>query len=194
MANGVFGDVCETDASGLSIIISGREPRKQKERRRRRSERKVYSNEGRGTPPPPIEKLRQLEAYAYAGNDFDIFDDTDKAVGRKAISILFTGRDGFINEQLARFRYCEIVVVTASFGAQDTLHRPVGADPSRYKQDNVCFVAFVDKPTIEKFGYQSRCFDVWNNWSSMRILFSHSRMKARLVKKRFCLFIFRRVK
>ena len=142
----------------------------------------MYSNEGRGTPPPPIEKLRQLEAYAYAGNDFDIFDDTDKAVGRKAISILFTGRDGFINEQLARFRYCEIVVVTASFGAQDTLHRPVGADPSRYKQDNVCFVAFVDKPTIEKFGYQSGCFDVWNVVEYAHSGFSDSRMKARLVK------------
>ena len=150
--------------------------------KKKKKSRKVYSNEGRGTPPPPIEKLRQLEAYAYAGNDFDIFDDTDKAVGRKAISILFTGRDGFINEQLARFRYCEIVVVTASFGAQDTLHRPVGADPSRYKQDNVCFVAFVDKPTIEKFGYQSGCFDVWNVVEYAHSGFSDSRMKARLVK------------
>ena len=54
------------------------------------------------------------------------------------------------------------MVVTASFGAQDTLHRPIGADPTRYKQDDVCFVAFVDKPTIEKFGYQSGCFDAWN--------------------------------
>ncbi|CAL6398244.1 unnamed protein product [Bathycoccus prasinos] len=113
---------------------------------------------------PPVGKLKELEQYAYEGKDFGAFDDTDKAVGRKAISILFSGRDGFIDEQLARFRYCQIVVVTASFGAQDTLHRPIGADPTRYKQDDVCFVAFVDKPTIEKFGYQS------------------GRMKARLVK------------
>ena len=183
MANGVFGDVCETDAQVASRFHFLRRRAEEAEgTSKKKKSRKVYSNEGRGTPPPPIEKLRQLEAYAYAGNDFDIFDDTDKAVGRKAISILFTGRDGFINEQLARFRYCEIVVVTASFGAQDTLHRPVGADPSRYKQDNVCFVAFVDKPTIEKFGYQSGCFDVWNVVEYAHSGFSDSRMKARLVK------------
>ena len=131
---------------------------------------------------PPVEKLKQLEQYAYEGRDFDIFDDTDKAVGRKAISILFSGRDGFINEQLARFRYCKIVVVTASFGGQVTLHRPIGADPTRYKQDNVCFVAFVDKPTIEKFGYQSGCFDAWNVVEYAHPGFPDSRMKARLVK------------
>lgn len=131
---------------------------------------------------PPVGKLKELEQYAYEGKDFGAFDDTDKAVGRKAISILFSGRDGFIDEQLARFRYCQIVVVTASFGAQDTLHRPIGADPTRYKQDDVCFVAFVDKPTIEKFGYQSGCFDAWNVVEYSHPGFPDSRMKARLVK------------
>ena len=52
---------------------------------------------------PPVGRLKHLEQYAYEGKDFGAFDDTDKAVGRKAISILFSGRDGFIDEQLARF-------------------------------------------------------------------------------------------
>lgn len=41
---------------------------------------------------PPVGKLKELEQYAYEGKDFGAFDDTDKAVGRKAISILFSGR------------------------------------------------------------------------------------------------------
>ena len=129
MANGVFGDVCEAMpvASRFHFLRRRAEEAEGASKKKKKS-RKVYSNEGR-TPPPPIEKLRQLEAYAYAGNDFDIFDDTDKAVGRKAISILFTGRDGFI-EQLARFRYCEIVVVTASLA-----HRIHYTDQARIRVD-----------------------------------------------------------
>ena len=51
-----------------------------------------------------------------------MFDDRDEAVGRKALAVMFSGRGEFVGKTLRRFKECETVVVTASFGAQDTLH------------------------------------------------------------------------
>lgn len=125
--------------------------------------------------------LDRIERYARDGAKYGMFDDRDEAVGRKALAVMFSGRGEFVGKTLRRFKECETVVVTASFGAQDTLHEPVGADPTWYGLDKVCFVAFVDKPTVEKFGY-GECEDVWNVVEYSHPGFPDSRMKARLVK------------
>ena len=79
-------------------------------------------------------------------------DPTDE-VGRALGSLFGPERDGFVRGELGRFRKCAVVVATVSFGAQDSLHQPLNLRPESSSGSGVvCFVAFVDRPTIERYG------------------------------------------
>ena len=103
--------------------------------------------------------------------------------GHRALHTLFAGADrrAFIADELQRFASCAVVVATVSFGAQDSLHQPLNLKPASSNGGVVCFVAFVDKPTIDKFNLGS-CVGMWNVVDYGDAGFADSRMKARLVK------------
>ena len=103
--------------------------------------------------------------------------------GHRALHAMFAGHDRrrFIDRELRRFASCAVVVATVSFGAQDTLHQPLNLRAESRRGGAVCFVAFVDKPTIDKF-HLGACEGVWNVVDYGVAGFADSRMKARLVK------------
>ncbi|CAL6332023.1 unnamed protein product [Bathycoccus prasinos] len=74
------------------------------------------------------------------------------------------------------FESCLLVVATASFGAQDTLHQPLNIEPRR----GVCYVAFVDAETRKKYDIGS-CEHSWNVLELPKLVWGDPRMKTRIV-------------
>ena len=145
-------------------------------------------------PPEPLPSLDALAAVAenrrlnvkvpgYPAHEPHGGGLWDGFAGHRALHALFAGpnRRKFIAEQLKRFASCAVVVATVSFGAQDSLHQPMHLKPASSNGGVVCFVAFVDKPTIDKFKLGS-CEGMWNVVDYGEAGFADSRMKARLVK------------
>jgi len=132
-------------------------------------------------PPPPLPGLdaladvaegrapfvMELPGYRGAGGGSDGGGggggdgDEGVGVGVRALRSLFAGptRRVFIERQLRRFASCAVVVTTVSFGAQDSLHQPTNLSPA--SSGVVCFVAFVDRPTIDRFNL-GVCMGMWN--------------------------------
>lgn len=142
-------------------------------------------------PPAPLPSLDALADVAesgalkvqipgYPAGDAGRWDGKP---GHRALHALFAGdeRRAFIANELKRFAFCAVVVATVSFGAQDSLHQPSNLTPASSNGGVVCFVAFVDKPTIDKFKLGS-CEGMWNVVDYGDAGFADSRMKARLVK------------
>ena len=74
------------------------------------------------------------------------------------------------------FESCSLVVVTASFGAQETLHQPLNVE----FRPGVCFVAFTDAETRQKYDIRA-CEESWNVLELPKLLWSDPRMKTRII-------------
>lgn len=96
-----------------------------------------------------------------------------------ALRNLFDGEEvrNFIKTSLKMFESCLLVVATASFGAQDTLHQPLNIEPRR----GVCYVAFVDAETRKKYDIGS-CEHSWNVLELPKLVWGDPRMKTRIVR------------
>jgi len=83
----------------------------------------------------------------------------------------------FIKNSLSMFQSCSLVVATASFGAQDTLHRPLDVE-SRH---GVCYIAFIDAKT-RKIYDMGNCEESWYVLELPKLLWSDPRMKTRIIR------------
>lgn len=90
---------------------------------------------------------------------------------------LSTETKKFILNKLVKFQGCSLVVVTASFGAQDRLHVPLHT----IHRGGVCFVAFIDAATQRKYN-MGVCEKSWNVLVLPRVVWTDPRMKTRVVR------------
>ena len=95
-----------------------------------------------------------------------------------ALETLFSGKEvkAFL-QALKMFESCSLVVVTASFGAQDTLHQALNVE----FRPGVCFVAFIDAETRQKYDIGA-CEESWNVLELPKLLWSDPRIKARMIR------------
>ena len=95
-----------------------------------------------------------------------------------ALETLFSGKEvkSFL-QSLKMFERCLLVVATASFGAQDTLHQPLHIEP----RHGVCYVAFIDAETRRRYGIGA-CEKTWNVLELPKLVWGDPRMKTRIVR------------
>lgn len=80
-------------------------------------------------------------------------------------------------KSLQKFMDCSLVVVTASFGAQDKLAPPLDSQP----RDGVCYIAFIDAVTQSRSNI-SECVGSWNVVVLPTLIWSDPRMKTRVIR------------
>jgi len=115
----------------------------------------------------------------------NLVDKTNFAEYRKygnfaeyALETLFSRKEvkAFL-QSLKMFESCSLVVLTASFGGQGTLHQPLNVK----FRPGVCFVAFTDAETRQKYDIRA-CEESWNVLELPKLLWSDPRMKTRIIR------------
>lgn len=95
-----------------------------------------------------------------------------------ALRTLFSGEEvKYFLRSLQIFESCSLVVATASFGAQDTLHQPLNSQPHH----GVCYVAFIDAETRKKYDLKL-CEESWNVLDLPNLGWNDPRMKTRIIR------------
>jgi len=83
----------------------------------------------------------------------------------------------FLQNSLKMFQSCSLIVATASFGAQDTLHHPL----NNKRRQGVCYVAFIDARTRKMYDMEI-CEESWYVLELPELLWSDPRMKTRMIR------------
>lgn len=96
-----------------------------------------------------------------------------------ALRNLFVGEEikNFVETSLKTFQSCLLVVATASFGGQDTLHQPLHVE----SRQGVCYVAFIDAETRTRYNI-GECEKSWNVLELPKLVWGDPRMKTRVVR------------
>lgn len=131
-----------------------------------------------------LRPIAVVEGFTPSPNDLGsktIFEEYRKYgnFAEFALRNLFEGKEieNVVGASLKTFESCLLVVATASFGGQDTLHQPLHIEP----RHGVCYVAFIDAETRRRYDF-GECEKTWNVIELPKLVWGDPRMKTRIVR------------